>query len=144
MRDAYVAAATVIALRSAPSRPTPCLPTHTPRRAKLLRDANAAFATVIALRNALPTADLAAMIARQPRLLLRDPGAVAADAEAVRAGRGPRVRLGTRQAPGSHPRPQPAARTVTRAQRTHTHRCAPCWGRAAPTLMPFCRRFLTS
>ncbi|GBF93070.1 hypothetical protein Rsub_05681 [Raphidocelis subcapitata] len=53
--------------------------------ARLLADTGPAVAAVIALRAAFPTADLAAMIGRQPRLLLRAPDALAADAGQVRS-----------------------------------------------------------
>ncbi|KIZ06459.1 hypothetical protein MNEG_1493 [Monoraphidium neglectum] len=53
--------------------------------AKLLKDTSRVVATVIALRGALPSADLGAMISRQPRLLLREPGALTEDVRQVKA-----------------------------------------------------------
>jgi hypothetical protein len=69
-------------LRPPPRRP----PRFIPRtQAKLLSDTRRVVSLVIALRGAFPTADLSAMLARQPRLLLRDEEGLKQDAEQVRA-----------------------------------------------------------
>lgn len=77
-------------------------------QAKLLKDTSRVVAVVIALRSALPGADLGAMISRQPRLLLREPAALTADAEQVGVHVGGLLaRQEGRRAPGGERLPSP-------------------------------------
>jgi hypothetical protein len=54
----------------------------------VLSDTKRVVSLVIALRTAFPSADLSVMVARQPRLLLRDEEGLKQDAEKVGANGG--------------------------------------------------------